>query len=202
MPRLHVLTDERVDVLAQVDAALRGGADGIQVRLERGTDRDRLALTCEIVRACRAAGVTCLVNDRVDLCLAAGADGVHLGAHDLPVAVARRLLGPDLLIGGTAREPQTGRRLVAEGADYLGVGPVHATTTKSGLPAPLGPAGVAAVVEAVDVPVVAISGVTPERVPALVQAGVHGVAVVGAVSRAVDPTAATRALAAALDGRA
>jgi thiamine-phosphate pyrophosphorylase len=178
-------------VLANVDAALAGGAPCLQVRLERGTDRERYALTRTIVDRGRAAGAVVLVNDRVDLALATDADGVHLGAEDLPLEVARRLLGPHLLIGGTARDPAAARRLVAEGADYLGVGPVHATRTKQGLPGPLGSVGLHAVAAAVDVPVVAIAGITPDRVPAALAAGAHGVAVVGAVSDAVDPRAAT-----------
>ena len=87
----------------------------------------------------------CLVNDRVDVALAIGAHGTHLGADDLPVAAVRRVAGPGHIIGGTAREPADAARLVAEGADYLGVGPAFGTTTKDGLPAPLGPAGVGAV---------------------------------------------------------
>jgi thiamine-phosphate pyrophosphorylase len=178
-------------VLTVVDAALAGGAPCLQVRLERGTDRERYDLTRTIVDRARAAGAVVLVNDRVDLVLATDADGVHLGAEDLPVAVARRLLGPHRLLGGTARDPATARRLVAEGADYLGVGPVHTTRTKDGLPGPLGASGLHAVTAAVDVPVVAIAGITADRVAAALAAGAHGVAVVGAVSDATDPRAAT-----------
>jgi thiamine-phosphate pyrophosphorylase len=190
---LHVLTDDRPgrDVLTVADAALAGGAPCLQVRLERGTDRERFELTRILVERGRAAGAVVLVNDRVDLALATGADGVHLGAEDLPVAVARRVLGPHRLIGGTAREPATARRLVAEGADYLGVGPVHATRTKDGLPGPLGSAGLHAVTAAVDVPVVAIAGITAERVAPALAAGAYGVAVVAAVSGAADPRTAT-----------
>jgi thiamine-phosphate pyrophosphorylase len=136
----------------------------------------------------------------VDVALAVGAAGTHLGAGDLPLAAARRVAGPGHLLGGTARDPGTGRRLVAEGADYLGVGPAYPTTTKTGLPDAIGPAGVQAVAGAVDVPVIAIGGVTAARVPELLAAGAAGVAVVGAVSGAADPAAATRALLAALGG--
>lgn len=201
MPRLHVLTDARSgrDPRPVVAAALGAGAPAIQVRQKGWTDRDLFALAVDVVAACRDAGAVCIVDDRVDVALAAGAHGVHLGADDLPVAMARDLAGDRLLIGGTARDPETARRLVADGADYLGVGPVHRTTTKIGLPDPLGTDGLAAVTAAVDVPVVAIAGITAARVPAVLDAGAHGVAVVGAVAGADDPAAATRELLDALD---
>lgn len=198
--RLHVLTDPRPDVdpLPAVRAALVAGADVIQVRRKGGTDRACYDVARATVAACREHGAQCIVDDRVDVALAVGADGVHLGATDLPVEVARRVLGPDALIGGTAREPASARRLVEAGADYLGVGPLRATTTKDGLPAPLGAAGVAGVAAAVDVPVIAIGGVVLGDVAALRRAGVHGVAVTGAVVRAADPAAAVRDLLRAL----
>ena len=201
VPRLHVLTDVREgrDVLEAVEATLSGGAPCIQVRVKHQTDREHLAFAQAVVDRCRAAGAFCIVNDRVDIALASGADGVHLGADDLPVAATRALAGGRLLVGGTARDPVTAQRLVDEGADYLGVGPVHATATKDGLPEPFGPAGLQRVAEAVTVPVIAISGVTVERVPALRAAGAHGVAVVGAVSRSDDPAEATRRLLSALE---
>lgn len=194
--RLHVVTDTRpgrrpVDTVA---AALAAGAPVVQVRSKTGTDRQLYDLARRVLALCRDHGATCLVDDRLDVALAVGADGVHLGAHDLPVDAARRLLGVAAVVGGTAREPATAAAAVAAGASYLGVGPAYATTTKAGLPAPLGPAGVAQVARAVDAPVVAIGGVTAGRVPELLAAGAHGVAVVGAVSDAAEPFEATRAL--------
>ena len=180
--RLHVL----VDSLIVAEAALEGGAPTLQVRIKTGTDADRLHLSEAIAARCRAAGATCLVNDRADVALAVGADGVHLGAEDLPVAA----VGPDLFVGGTARDPQTGRRLVDEGASYLGVGPTFATKSKSGLPEPIGVAGVRAVASAVSVPVVAIAGITAQRVDEVMAAGAWGVAVIGAISDAPDPHSA------------
>jgi thiamine-phosphate pyrophosphorylase len=185
--RLHVL----VDSLIVAEAALEGGAPTLQVRIKSGSDADRLHLAGAIVARCRAADATCLVNDRADVALAVGADGVHVGAEDLPVAVVRRLLGPDLLVGATARNPDTARRLVAEGASYLGVGPTFATTTKPGLPDPIGLEGVRAVAEAVDVPVIAIAGISAARVEEVIEAGAWGVAVVGAIADAPDPHSAT-----------
>lgn len=188
--RLHVL----VDSLIVAEAALEAGAPTLQVRLKTGTDADRLRLARSIAGRCRAAGATCLVNDRADLAVAIGADGVHVGADDLPVPVVRGIVGPDRLVGGTAREPETARRLVAEGVDYLGVGPTFATSSKQGLPDPIGVEGVRAVAGAVDVPVIAIAGITAGTVDAVLSAGAWGVAVIGAVAAAPDPHVATHDL--------
>ncbi|HTJ34905.1 MAG TPA: thiamine phosphate synthase [Dactylosporangium sp.] len=191
--RLHLVTDTRpgrnpLDIVA---AALRAGFDVIQVRPEdHVTDREAYELTVRVLAMCRELGRTCLVNDRLHIALAAGADGGHVGADDLPVAAARRILGPDAILGATARDPQAARRAVADGASYLGVGPAFATTTKSGLPDAIGSAGIRAVAQAVSVPVVAIGGVTADRAGELYAAGAHAVAVVGAVSGAADPFAA------------
>ncbi|MER7277376.1 thiamine phosphate synthase [Dactylosporangium sp. NPDC000244] len=193
--RLHLVTDTRPgrNALEVVAAALRAGFDTVQVRPEDAlTDREAFELTVRVLAMCRELGRTCLVNDRLHLALAAGADGGHVGADDLPVAAARRILGPHAILGATARDPHTARRAVADGASYLGVGPAFATTTKSGLPDAIGPAGVRAVAEAVPVPVVAIGGVTAARAGELFAAGAHAVAVVGAVSGAADPYAAAR----------
>jgi thiamine-phosphate pyrophosphorylase len=199
--RLHVITDTREDrdPLPAVRAAVEAGAPVVQVRGKQLTDRALYDLTCRVLEVCTQHGATCVVDDRVDIALAAGADGVHVGADDLPVAVAADLLGAGLVVGGTARDPATAQAHQRDGATYLGVGPSYQTTTKKGLPSPLGPAGVGAVASAVDIPVIAIAGVTAARVPELLAAGAHGVAVIGAVSEADDPHAATEALLRALE---
>jgi thiamine-phosphate pyrophosphorylase len=192
-PRLHIVTDS-LDV---VRAAVGQGPVAVQIRV-KSSDRLAYQLTLAALPLCRAAGAMCLVDDRVGVALATGADGVHVGADDLPVAVVRQILGPGAVIGATCRTPADGRAVVEHGASYLGVGPAYATSTKDGLPAPLGPAGIAAMVEAVPgTPVIAIGGITPARVAAL--AG-HGVAVVSAI--AADPAGATRAFLTALRDRA
>jgi thiamine-phosphate pyrophosphorylase len=202
--RLHLITDTRPgrDPLSTVRAALAvaGPELVVQVRVEDDVD-DRTAyeLAGEILALCAPVGATCLVNDRLDVALAVGAAGAHVGARDLPVDVARRLLGPAAVLGATARDPEAGIAAVAAGASYLGVGPCHATATKDGLPAPIGPEGVRRVASAVSVPVIAIGGITAARVPALRAAGAYGVAVVGALSQAADPARATAELLAALD---
>jgi thiamine-phosphate pyrophosphorylase len=181
-PRLHVVTDS-LDV---VRAAVGCGPIAVQVRVKT-SDRAAYELTVAALAVCRAAGAMCLVDDRVGVALAAGADGVHVGADDLPVAVVRRLLGPEAVVGATCRTPAAARVAVADGASYLGVGPAFATSTKDGLPPPLGPSGVAAVVDAVPgTPVIAIGGITAVRAGEL---PAYGVAVVSAV--ASDPALAT-----------
>ena len=198
--RLHVITDTRPGrvPLAVVRAAVEAGAPVVQVRGKELTDRELYDLTCRVLDVCRVHGATCLVDDRVHVAVGAGAHGAHVGEHDLPVAVARSVLGPERVLGATARDPETARAHEAAGATYLGVGPSYATTTKAGLPASLGAAGVGRVAAAVDIPVIAIAGVTAERVPELLDAGAHGVAVIGAISEADDPHAATEELLRAL----
>jgi thiamine-phosphate pyrophosphorylase len=189
IPRLHVVTDS----LPTVSAVLSVSSEvAIQVRVADGvTDRAAFALVTAVLDRCRPRGVMCLVNDRLDVAVAAGADGAHVGADDLPPAAARKVLGPAAVLGVTCRAPS-----VVPFASYLGVGPAYATSTKDGLPDPIGPAGVAAVAAAARVPVIAIAGVTPERVPELLAAGAHGVAAIGAIAR--DPVGATTAFLTAL----
>jgi thiamine-phosphate pyrophosphorylase len=189
-PRLHLITDSFAVARAAVDAA--GPELAVQVRVEDDVDdRDAYELAAKVVALCADAGALCLVNDRLHVALAVGAGGGHVGALDLPVDAARRVLGPGAVLGATARDPDKARRAVAAGATYLGVGPAYATSTKDGLPPPVGPAGVAAVAVAVDAPVIAIAGVTATRVPELLESGAYGVAVIGAIGRAPDPGAAT-----------
>jgi thiamine-phosphate pyrophosphorylase len=200
--RLHVLTDARAgrDAIGVAARAVEAGAPVVQLRVKDRTDREVYEIGTRLMAICTRYGATCIVNDRVDIALAIGAHGTHLGADDLSVAAVRRVAGPGHLIGGTSRDPAHAARLVAEGADYLGVGPAYRTSTKDGLPEPLGPAGVGAVARAVGVPVIGIGGITAERVAPLLAAGVYGVAVVSAVCDADDPGLATRSLLTAIDG--
>ena len=182
MPRLHIVTDS----LDTVRGALGHGPVAIQVRVKT-SDRLAYELTMAALPLCRSAGAMLLVDDRVGVALAAGADGVHVGAEDLPVAVVRKLLGPAAVVGATCRTPAVARAAVADGASYIGAGPAYATSTKDGLPPPLGPARLAVIAAAVpDTPVIAIGGITPARA-ALIQT--YGVAAVSAV--AADPAGAT-----------
>ncbi len=202
--RLHVITDTRFgrDPLALLPVALDAGVDVVQVRVKELGDGAALAVVEAALALCSRYGAACIVDDRLDVAMAAGAHGVHLGADDLPVARARAVAGPGLLIGATVRDPSSARAAVADGASYLGTGPAYATGTKGGLPPPIGVTGVEAVCAASDVPVIAIGGVTVDRIATLFAAGAHGVAVVGAVSDAADPGAAARDLVAAVAGGA
>ncbi|KRA39426.1 hypothetical protein ASD81_07315 [Nocardioides sp. Root614] len=179
-------------MVASIAAA---GVDGFQVRAKDLGTRDLVAL----VRAVRAAvaphGATVLVNDRLDVALATGADGVHLGAADLAVADARRI-APQLVIGATCRSRDEVVAAAAEGADYAGVGPVFATTSKPGLPEPLGTAGLRHVVGVL--PVIAIGGITAADAAAVFEAGASGVAVIGGIWRPPDPVVAAEELLAAI----
>ncbi|MCZ7419099.1 thiamine phosphate synthase [Verrucosispora sp. WMMA2121] len=201
--RLHLITDTRPgrDPLAVLRAVLPVAHTElvVQVRVEdTATDRQAYELTRQVLARCAPYQVPCLVNDRLHVALGTDAAGGHVGADDLPVAAARKVLGPAAVLGATAREPASALAAVTAGASYLGVGPCRVTATKEGLPPPIGVTGVRAVVEAVDVPVIAIGGVTAADVPELRAAGAYGVAVVGALSGASDPARAAAELVRAL----
>jgi thiamine-phosphate pyrophosphorylase len=202
IPRLHVIVNPGPDDPATELAkrVLDAGAPLLQVRVKGVGDRERLVLTAAIVALCREYGAQVIVNDRADVCLATGADGVHGGAEDAPTEVLRSLVGPDLLVGATARNATQSLAAQAAGADYVGAGPVYSTASKVGLPEPFGPA-VVREVAAWSLPVIAIGGITPERVPDVLAAGAHGVAVIGAIAGADDPAAVTRAFLIALEQR-
>jgi thiamine-phosphate pyrophosphorylase len=201
--RLHVIVNvsaasDPATLLELTTAVVTAGAPVVQLRVKDVTDAVAYGLATAVAGVCGAGGTTLLVNDRVDIAVAVGAGGVHVGDDDLPVAVARRLLGPAATVGATARTANAARRAAAAGATYVGVGPCYPTTTKVVAAAPLGPAGLAVVAGAVDIPVIAIAGVSAQRVPELMAAGAYGVAVVGAVAGAPDPAVATKELLRAL----
>ena len=205
--RLHVLTDFHFQQrwthadLARLGAA--GGADVIQFRQKSGTPRDRLANLEPTAQACRDAGITCLVDDHLDLALAADADGVHLGALDLPPGRARAVaqsLGRPFIVGATATTAHAARVAEAEGADYIGFGPVFPTSSKANPASVKGLRGLERTCATVSIPVIAIAGITPDRVAPCLDAGAWGVAVMTAVSTAADPGDATRAFRDAIEG--
>jgi thiamine-phosphate pyrophosphorylase len=192
--RLHVLTDfhfqQRFSHAALAEAAIAGGADTVQFRQKTGPLRARLRELERSREVCRQRDVPLLVDDDVALALAVGADGVHLGQDDLPIPLARRLLGPDAIIGATASAPAEAARAEAEGASYIGFGPVFPTGSKANPQPVRGLAGLEATCRAVSIPVIAIAGMTPERVASVLDAGAHGVAVMTAVTTAPDVAAA------------
>jgi thiamine-phosphate pyrophosphorylase len=193
-PHLFCLVAQRDD-LTLLPALAEAGVDGFQVR-DKSLATGALAdLARAVIAAVRPSGATVVVNDRLDVALATGADGVHLGADDLAVADARRL-APSLLIGATCRSRAEVVAAARAGADYAGFGPVFATDSKPGLPAPL---GVSAVTEAAGVlPLVAIGGLSAATAADVRAAGAHGVAVIGGVWRHPDPVAAAKELVAAV----
>lgn len=206
--RLHVITDEQLQSRyshAQLAAfAAAGGADVVQFREKRPrTTRELIETACAIQAAIGDAPTALLIDDRVDVAAAANTAmnaAVHLGRDDLPPDIARRLLGPDAIIGGTANALQEAQRVAAQPVDYLGVGPVFGTTSKGDRAAPmLGLDALREIVLAVDKPVIAIGSITADNVASVLETGAHGVAVLSAVVCADDPQAATERIRAAID---
>jgi len=175
-------------------AALAGGADAVQLRDKSATAQNLCLLVTEIQPIARKFGAVLLVNDRVDVALVAGADGAHVGQEDLPAREARRLLPPPSVLGVSAGTVEEAKKAARAGADYIGVGPVFPTPTKPDAGEPIGVEGLARVARAVEVPVVAIGGITLENVTAVIEAGASGAAVVSAVVSAQDMAQAARAL--------
>lgn len=184
-------------------AAVDGGVTAVQVRDPLATGRELYALATAVRYRLRGTGIPLFVNDRLDVALAVGADGVHVGQSDLPVPEARRLAGPDLLIGlsvSRLAELDEVAGWPAGTVDYLGVGPVYATATKSTGP-PLGLSGVRELCAAANLPCVAISGIDLTTAGRVIEAGADGIAVVSALCTAADPRAAAAELLAAMRGR-
>ncbi len=175
-------------------AALEGGATIIQLREKNLPTRALLGLAAEISDLCRDRGAAFVVNDRVDIALAAEADGVHLGMDDMPIAVARRLLGAGRLIGASVDDPADAAEAQAAGASYLGVGPIFPTGSKADAGRAIGTQPLAEIKRAVAIPVLAIGGLTCDNVDSVIRAGADGIAVISAVAGADDMAAAARAL--------
>ncbi len=196
--RFHVLTDAclqaRFSHLELAELAIAGGADTIQFREKRGETRQLIRIAEQLQALCKKAGVAFIVNDRVDVAIASHADGVHLGQNDFPIPLARRLLGEEAVIGGSAGNMEEARKCLLEGADYIGFGPVYFTTSKEDA----GPAGgldlLKQVMEEVPLPIIAIGGLTRDNIPSVIRTGVHGIAVISAVCCQEDPSEAAKCL--------
>lgn len=174
--------------------AINGGADAIQFRQKSGSTREMIETAREMQKICAENGVTFIVNDRVDVAIAAEADGVHLGQDDFPIPLARKLLGKDVIIGGSASTLEEARVCFSEGADYVGFGPVYPTTSKDDANPVTGIPMLKQVAEAVPLPIIVIGGVSAGNVPEVMNAGAHGIAVISAVCCQDDPEEATRTL--------
>ena len=191
---LMLVTDHCSDVDAFctiVEKALQAGVTVLQLREKTATTRDFYQLALRIKPIARQYNVPLLINDRLDIALAVDADGVHVGQEDLPVAVVRRLIGPDKILGATAATVAAAQTAEREGADYIGCGAMFPTLTKPGkqvLPLNV----LAQIKQAVQVPVVAIGGITADNLLTLKITGVDGLAVVSAIIDSADPAAATQ----------
>jgi thiamine-phosphate pyrophosphorylase len=194
--RLYLVTGAIED--DRLDAALGGGVDIVQLRLKDADDEAILTQAARTRAVCRRHGVPFLLNDRPDLVRAAGADGVHLGQEDMPVAEARALLGPGAIIGLSTHTPAQVDAAGGLAIDYFAVGPIHATPTKPGRPA-VGEALIRHAAARASLPFFAIGGIDTVTVAAATAAGARAVAVIRAITEAPDPRAAAAALAAALE---
>lgn len=202
--RLIVVTDAALaaprPLVEVVEAALAAGAPAVQLR-NKGESARALYDIGRVIRKLTArSDALFFVNDRLDVALSLGADGVHLGPDDIPVHAARSVAPEGFLIGYSSDDPAGAIRAVAQGADYIGCGAVYATSTKGDAGAAIGVEGLSGVARAVDVPVVGIGGIDERRVDALVNSGAAGVAVVGAVMRAPDVAGSVRRLLAPWSG--
>jgi thiamine-phosphate pyrophosphorylase len=196
---LYVILDPAAsgdaDLATLADQVLAAGGRWIQLRAKEATTRELAGLARRVGERVRAAGGVFLVNDRLDVALAIGADGVHLGQDDLAVQDARRL-APGLVVGASTHSLDQARRAQAEGADYVALGSIFPTGSKPSFQL-VGLEMLRLCRPHVTVPLVAIGGITPERVPAVLAAGADGVAVISAIGMAPDPGAAARAFLAA-----
>lgn len=194
----HVLTDtvlqSRFSHAELTKLAIAGGADTIQFRVKIGATREMIGMARKLKQLCAEAGITFLVNDRVDVAIAADADGVHLGQDDFPILLARKLLGESRIIGGSAATLEEARKCLAEGVDYIGFGPVYPTTSKADAGPVSGIELLKQVVEAVPLPIIAIGSINADNTAEVMQAGAHGIAVISAVCCQENPEQATRAL--------
>ncbi|HEY1445568.1 MAG TPA: thiamine phosphate synthase [Acidimicrobiales bacterium] len=196
--RLYLCTPDRVDLTDFLSACIAGGVDVVQLREKHLEARPLLARARIAGDVCRAHGVPFVLNDRPDLALEAGADGVHVGQDDAPASLARRILGPNAIVGLSTHGPDDLAAAGSEDVTYISAGPVEPTPTKPGRPG----TGLGYATEASTrspVPVFVTGGVTPARIPELAAAGVRHFVVVRFLTEASDPMAAARALGEAID---
>lgn len=183
---------EQISYLKSVELALEGGCRWIQLRMKKALADEIREVAKPAQKLCRSYGATFILDDHVELVRELGADGVHLGKNDMPIQEARKLLGPDFIIGGTANTFEDVKAHWEHGANYIGCGPFRFTTTKEGLSPILGLEGYQQIVaamkaEGIDLPIVAIGGITAEDIPEIMATGVTGIALSGTVLRAENP---------------
>ena len=195
---LYLVTDRRLSLgrttIEIVRAAVEGGVTCVQLRDKHASTREFLDEARRVREMLAGTNVPLIINDRLDVALAVGADGVHLGQNDLPVADARRLVGERLVIGVSAESVADAIRAEAEGADYIGVSPVFTTPTKMDTAPPLGLEGLRAIRRTVRLPLVAIGSIRHDNAAEVLRAGADGLAVVSAIVSAPCPRMAAAAL--------
>lgn len=179
--------------------ALEGGCKWIQLRMKDASDDEVRKAAAEIQPMCKEHEAVFLLDDRVELVKELHADGVHLGKNDMPIDEARRILGEEYIIGGTANTFEDIQRIAAQGADYIGCGPFRFTTTKKNLAPVLGIEGYRDIIAkmrnaGINIPMVAIGGITPDDIDEILATGVQGIAVSGTVLNADDPVAMMKSL--------
>ncbi|MCO5222519.1 MAG: thiamine phosphate synthase [Thermomicrobiales bacterium] len=187
-------------LLETVEAALTGGVTAVQLREKSGNDLEILTMAERLKELCDDHGAAFFLNDRLDLALAVGAYGLHLGVDDLPMPVARRIAGPDLAIGFSPETDSGARSASLEGASYLGIGPIYGTASKDDAGPPIGLGILRRRAAISGLPVIGIGGITAQNAGQVISAGAVGVAVMSAILKAQDPRGAAEALREAVDG--
>ena len=195
---LYLVTDRGLargrSTLEIVTAAVHGGATVVQLREKDCSTRDFIEQALTIKEFLSTRGVPLIINDRVDVAQAVKADGVHLGQTDMPLAIVREILGDSMIIGISAESLQNAIEAEKGGADYLGVGPIYATPTKTDTAPPLGLEGLREISKAVRLPLIGIGGLSRENSAEVIRSGADGVAVVSAIVAADDSEAAAKDL--------
>ncbi len=188
---------ERIDYLEGIEKALEGGCRWVQLRMKEAKPEDITETGKQARRLCDKYSATLIIDDHVELVKEIGADGVHLGKNDMPISQARKILGNDLIIGGTANTFDDVRNHYEASADYIGCGPFRFTTTKKVLAPILGLQGYSDITarmkaEGIDIPIIAIGGITLDDIPDLMQTGINGIAISGSILQAEDPVGEMR----------
>lgn len=191
--RLYLVTSPTKKLFSMVEAALKGGLSIVQYRNKEADDSVQIAEGQTLCHLCHQYGALFLMNDRADLALAVNADGVHLGQQDLPISLARQIVGPNKIIGRSTTNPHQMEAAIAEGANYVAIGPVYPTPTKPGKP-PAGLDYVRYAAKHAPIPWFAIGGINADNIQPVIQAQANGVAVVRAIMEATDPQQATASL--------
>lgn len=188
---------ERYSYLDGIRLVLDAGITWVQLRMKEATTDEFLRVGKEVRRLCDSYKATFIIDDHVELVRELGADGVHLGKEDMPISEARSILGGEVIIGGTANTFEDIEAHSRASANYIGLGPFRFTTTKQKLSPTLGLKGYTEIMQrakqrGIDIPIVAIGGITCQDIPALMQTGIAGVAISGAILRAENPTEETQ----------